>query len=233
MASRCQLSVPGGTVHVFSRTQLDALQSIVTDLGAATFPLFLRLGSTPRWRMQPITARTLLAEVEKFRRTLHLRLIPGMSFRDEAGAELGSMFIRADERPLIEAEKLSVAPTPEGIRLVLEGFPPPAGFRSRPGLPPMHYECYFSELRTSPEGWMGLRTPDMGGSGAPVPLPAIPLPPATKWDLSRVAGRPAVATVVYVEPPATEVYRDLLHALDTAGNESIRLKQPLEFRRDA
>jgi hypothetical protein len=153
--------------------------------------------------MQPITARNLLAEVEKFRRMLDLRLIPGVSFRDEQGAELGSMFMRADERPLVEADKLSVAPTPEGIRVVLGGFPPPAGFRSRPGLPPVHYECYFSELRTSQEGWVGLRTPDMGGSGAPVALPAIPLPPATQWDYSRVAGRPVVGSVVYVEPPAT------------------------------
>lgn len=232
MAPKCHLSVPGGTVHLVSRTQLEALQSIVTDLGAATFPLFLRLGSTPRWRMQPITARGLLAEVEKFKPGLRLRLIPGLSFRDDQGAELGSMFARADEKPLVQSEKLTLTPTPDGIRMILQGFPPPAGFRSQPGLPPLHYECYFSELRADNPGWAGIRTADMGGSGAPVALPAVPLPPATQWDYSRVAGRPAVASVIYVEPQAGEAYRDLLHAVDSACNESLRLKAPLEFRRD-
>ncbi|HWI62951.1 MAG TPA: hypothetical protein VNT75_13980 [Symbiobacteriaceae bacterium] len=232
MRSKCQLIVPGGTTHQLLRTHLDALQDIVTDLGASTFPLFLRLGSTPRWRMQPVTARTLLAEVEKFSRGLGLRLIPGLSFRDDQGLELGNMYARADGGELVQGDKISLSPTPEGVRVILEGFPPPAGFRSRPGLPPLHYECYFTELRATGQGWEGIRTADMGGTGSPVKLPALPLPPATQWDLSRVAGRPNIWKVVYVETPASEVFRDLLHAVDTACNESLRLKVPLEFRRE-
>lgn len=232
MPPKCQLSVPGGTAHTFSALQLEGLQFIVADLGAEGYPLFLRLGGTERWRMQPVTARALLREVEKFRRGLGLRLIPGLSFRDDQGEELGSMYARANDDPLGKNEKVSVTPTPSGIRLVAEGFPPPPGFRSRPGLPPLHYECYFAELRSEGQGWFGRRTAEMGGAETPVALPAVPLPPATQWDYSRVAGRPAIWSVVYVETPATEVFRDLLHALDTSCNESIRLKSPLEFRRD-
>jgi len=230
--TKCQLAVPGGTTHTVSRIQLEALQDIVTELGADTFPLFLRLGSTSRWRMQPVTARSLLAEVEKFSRGLGLRLIPGLSFRDADGAELGNMYARASSGPLVASDQVQLTPTPAGIQLVAQGFPPPPGFRSRPSLPPLHYECYFTEIRSTGQGWSGTRTPDMGGSGAPVALPAIPLPPATQWDHSRVAGRPGIWSVLYVETPASEVYRDLVHAVDTACNESLRLKVPLEFRRD-
>ncbi|HYF93195.1 MAG TPA: hypothetical protein VD969_13275 [Symbiobacteriaceae bacterium] len=232
MPPKCHLTVPGGSAHVLSRLQLEALQSIVADVGADTIPLFLRLGSTQRWRMQPVTARALLAEMERFSRGLGLRLVPGLSFRDDQGDELGNMYARAGDEPLVRSDKLALSPTPDGIRITLEGFPPPAGFRSRPSLPPLTYECYFSEIRTDGQGWSGVRTPDMGGSGVAVPLPVVPLPPATQWDYSRVAGRPAIWSVAYVETPASEVYRDLLHALDTGCNESIRLRAPLEFRRE-
>lgn len=232
MLTKCQLAVPGGTTHTVSRSHLEALQHIVAELGANTFPLFLRLGATARWRMQPVTARSLLAEVEKFSRGLGLRLIPGLSFRDADGAELGNLYARAGEGPLVAGDRVQVTPTPDGIQVVAQGFPPPPGFRSRPGLPPLHYECYFTEIRSDGQGWSGVRTTEMGGSGARVALPVIPLPPATQWDYSRVAGRPAIWSVVHVETPASEVYRDLLHAVHTACNESLRLKLPMEFRRD-
>jgi hypothetical protein len=180
--------------------------------------------------MQPVTARALLAEIEKFSRHLQVRLVPGLSFVDEQGEQLGYMYSRPSKGDLVPGEKASLTPTPEGIRVTVQGFPPPAGFRSRPGMPPLHYECYFRELRANGAGWHGFRTEAMGGSGTPITLPYLPLPPATQWDMSRVAGRPAVSALVYVETPASEVYRDVLHAFESACNESLRLKAPFEFR---
>jgi hypothetical protein len=128
--------VPGGTAHILSVTQLTALQAIVEDLGAEGYPLFLRLGGTPRARMQPVTARALLAEIEKFSGHLRGRLIPGLSFVDEQGEQLGYMYSRPSKGDLVQGEKVSLTPTPEGIRVTVQGFPPPPGFRSRPGMPP-------------------------------------------------------------------------------------------------
>jgi hypothetical protein len=73
----------------------------------------------------------------------------------------------------------------------------------------------------------------MGGSGAPVRLPDLPpLPPVTRWHYARVAGSPAVAVVQFTSTPAEEVFRDLLHALDAACVESLRLRRPLRIRTD-
>lgn len=226
----CQLSVQGGTTHMLPKTPLTALQSVVEDLGADTYPLFLRLGGAPITRMQPVTARALLREVEKFREELRWRLIPGVQFRDAAGAELGSMYTVPGSPVLMTAEDLTLSVTSEGIRLLMKAFPPPVGFRSRPGLPPLHYECFFQEIQVSGADYVGIRTADMGGGDKPVTLPPIPLPPVTRWDTARVAGKPAVASLLYVETPAPEVYRDLLHAFVSACEDSLRLKVPLVFR---
>lgn len=226
----CQLSVQGGTTHMLPKIPLTALQSVVEGLGADTYPLFLRLGGSPLTRMQPVTARALLREVEKFQEALRWRLIPGVQFRDAAGAELGSIYTKPESPVLTAADNLSLSVTSEGIRLLLKAFPPPVGFRSRPGLPPLHYECFFQEIRVKGADFVGVRTADMGGGEKPVALPPIPVPPVTRWDTSRVAGKPAVASLLYVETPAPEVYRDLLHAFVSACEESLRLKVPLVFR---
>lgn len=232
MRPKMQLSVQGGTSHALSPVQLGALQDIVGGLGADQFPLFLRLGGTERTRMQPVTARALLNEFERFAKPLGLFLVAGLAFYDATGAELGSLYSHTRNHTLSVGADTTLSPTPHGIRIVLKGFPPPTGFRSAPGLDRLHYECYFDELRFEGQAWLGLRTEEMGGSGAPVPLPALTLPPVTKWDVARVAGRPTIAKVMHVLTPGDQIYKDLIHAFVSACEESLRLKAPLEFRRD-
>ena len=66
MRQRLSLAVQGGTAHMVPIHRLQALQSLVGELGAEAFPLFLRLGAVRLAEFQPVTARTLLAEMEKF-----------------------------------------------------------------------------------------------------------------------------------------------------------------------
>ncbi|HYG58203.1 MAG TPA: hypothetical protein VD902_09110 [Symbiobacteriaceae bacterium] len=232
MRTKSQLAVQGGTAHALSGQQMAAFQRIIAELGADRFPLFLRLGATERLRVQPVTARSLLAELESFIPDLSEVDVPGLSFRDGSGAELGRMYSRGLSEALVRGSDAAYGPMPEGIRVVVKGFPPPPGFRSGPGLEPLHYECYFRELRVTTGDWQGVRTAEMGGSDMPVPLPQLPVPPVTQWDVARVAGRPAVAVIAFTRTPANEVYRDLIHAFTSACNESLRLKAPLEYRRD-
>lgn len=232
MRSLCQFSVRGGTTHVVSAVLLDALQEAVTDLGAEAYPLFLRMGGAPDFRLQPVQARMLLGEVERFSAALRMLLIPGIGLNDRDGAELGRMFRLREGQGLSQNEQLSLAATPEGIRIVASGFPPPVGFRSAAGLKPLHYECYFQELRFDGAAWQGIRTEEMGGGDRPVPLPNVPVPSVTRWDVARVAGKPAIASILYVETPAPEVFRDILHALTAACEESLRFRVPFVFHRD-
>jgi hypothetical protein len=210
---------------------LDALQALVAELGAVHFPLFLRLGSTALVRMQPVSARALLAEVDHFVRELEAEKVPGLTFLDNRGEVLGAMFGGAGIEYLAETDAAFLGVTPEGIRMVVHVFPPPAGFRSRPGLKPMHYECFFEQITCEGGAWFGRRASFMAGGDAPVALPEVPLPPVTRWDTARVAGRPAVAAVTFAERSAVEVFRDVIHAFRSACDESLRLKSTFEFRR--
>jgi len=232
MRSRCQVSVAGGNTHILAKDRLTALQSVVENLGAPDFPIFLRLGAVQRAALQPVTARALLAELELSARRMEGMLVPGVRFLNAAGEFLGALFMRPDGGELAASPDCSLAVTPRGIRIVVSAFPPPVGFRSDPGLERGRYACFFQRLSLAGGAWQGIRTEEMGGSGAPVALPKVPVPPATRWDLARVAGAADVTQVEYVETPVPEAFRDILHALESACADSLRLKRPLEIRFD-
>lgn len=232
MYPKIHITVPGANAHVLSLTELEALQAIVAELGAISYPLFLRVGAAKLSNLQPVTARAILAEIERALPHLTEELIPGVQFLGADGAELGAMFARAGETPLaVDATSLLDA-TPDGLRMVVNYLPPPAGFRSRPGLASGHYECFFKEIRLGTAGYEGIRTVAMGGADYPVTLPSVPLPPVTKWDHARVSGRPIVARLLFARRPATEAYQTLLHGLMSACNDAVRLKVPLQFRNE-
>jgi len=210
------------------RMQLEALQQIVAELGSVTYPLFLRLGGSPTTTLQPVVARVLLKEIEKFTAALADQLIAGVRFFDDEGVELGGLY--RSEMGASDTVRLEV--TSEGISVVLSQFPPPVGFRSRPGLKAGQYECLFERITYNGKEYLGSRTAAMGGSGAAVPLPSLPLLPVTKWDFARVSGKPAVWSIVWVRTPAPDAYRDVVHVLSSACDESLRLKAPLKFQRD-
>ncbi len=232
MRPTCQLSVPGSNAHSIQLHRLEALQALVAELGTVHFPLFLRLGAMPLLRVQPVTARALLAEVEAFLGRLGAWLAPGIRFWGPDGSELGVIYSRVDGKPLTEKNRVRLTVDETGIRVVVRQFPPPVGFRSAPDLPAGEFECYFTELTASAPGWLGRRSEVMTGAGSPVSLEYLPLPPVTRWDYSRVAGTPAIARVDHLLAPAPEVFRDILHALQTACTDSLRLKQPLQIRTD-
>lgn len=230
MRPSCHLAVTGANTHLIPRPHLEQLQALVTELGAARFPLFFRLGGQGLTRMQPITARSLLSEVEEFLARLADQTVPALLFADSQQRVLGGMLGRPDGARLAGSDLLAMAVTDEGIRLTLTQFPPPVGFRSGPGLKAGTYLCYFDQITRTPDGFAGLRTIAMGGSGAPVALPDLPLPPVTAWDFAAVAGKPSVAELRFMRMPVKDAYRDALHALVTATNDSIRLKVPLQIR---
>lgn len=233
MRSALTFAVHGGTTHTIPMDHVNSLQAVISEFGAETFPLFLRLGAVRALELQPVTARTLLAEVEKFLPLVSGRRIPGVSFQDAQGNELGTMYGGVIDRELAATEESRLSVTARGIRVLVRAFPPPVGFRSSPALESGWYECYFESLRHSPDGSTGRRTPAMGGSGAPVPLPGLPsLPAATRWDFARVAGKVAVAATEFTETTAEAVYRDLLHAVTSACTESLRTRRPLRIARD-
>lgn len=222
------LSVPGGNTHTVPHAQFEMLQALVAETNTTDYPTFLRLGNIPTVRMQPIGARGLLGEVDLFTSRLRESSVPGVRFLDGDGVELGAMYAR-NGNTSVAATNWTV--TPDGIKVVLNSLPPPVGFRSVPGLAAGEYQCFFSRLTFGQDECLGIRTAAMGGSGAPVILPALPVPPVTRWDLARVAGRPDVTTAEWVETPVPEVYRDILHAFVSACHEALRLRQPLSIRR--
>lgn len=220
-------AVEGGYPRTAPRHLIRALQTTVEAFGAEGYPLFLRLGGHGQARLMPVTARALLAESERFAGVLESVTTPGIGFLDLAGTELGRVYARADGRTLARSGHLLLSVTDQGLRLVTTEFPPPAGFRSGKNCASGEYECFFVSFQATESGWTGRRTSAMRGSGAPVLLAALPVPNVTHWDQSRVAGRPEVARLEFLETPAPEAFRDVIHALQSACMDSIRLKQPL------
>lgn len=230
LEERLHLSVPGGGAHTLSLHAVASMQEAVAELGAETSPLLLRLGGGAGLLLQPVTARALLGELERAVPLLALQQIPGLRFEGEGGSELGGLYVRRGGRPLGAADDVELSVSAEGIRVLMRRVPPPIGFRSAPGLRAGLYVCHFDSLVPQEAGWLGYRTAAMGGSGSPVPLPALPLPPVTRWDFARVAGRPVISRVVFHVSTAAEVYRQVIHAIDSACHDSIRLKAPLQVR---
>lgn len=232
MASAFTLAVQGGTIHTVPLAHLGRMQDLVSDLGVAAYPLFLRLGAVRHTEMQPVTVLALLTEVERFTPLIADRLVAGVTFYDEQGQALGQISGGVTELALAQSKEGALSVTPQGIRVLIDQFPPPVGFRSGPGLESGWFECYFSSLQLTPEGTLGTRMAAMGGSGTPVRLPSLPpLPPATKWHQSRVSSGVPVASVAFTPTPATEAFRDILHAVTAACTESLRLKRPLRLDR--
>lgn len=207
-----------------------ALQELVTSVGAESCPQFLRLGSIRNATFQPVGARALLREIEIFGPKLAGFLIPGIQILGMDGAELGTVFPNGDGAPAGANASLSLWAASGGVRLISSALPPPVGFRAHPGLPQGQHECYFSRLERTVDGWRGFRAPGMGGSGAPVPLPAVPVPPPTRWDISHTAGKPEIGALTYVEIPAPQVFAGVIHMFEAACLESLRLKEPLSVR---
>lgn len=227
------LAVMGGTMHTLPLYRLHRMQAFISELGAETYPLFLRLGAVRSVELHPVVARSLLAEVEKFLPLIGGRRVPGILFYDAQGHGVGGLYGGVNDAVVAEDDNSRLSITAEGIRVMVRQFPPPVGFRSGPALESGWFECYFESLRFAEKEASGRRTPAMGGSGAPVPLGHLaPLPPATRWDFARTAGITVVRAAEFTETPAEEAYKDLLHAITAACNESLRLRRPLRVERD-
>lgn len=223
-----RFTVPEGGGRLVPKDHLARLQALVTEFGEGQYPLLLRLGDQRCTELQPVGARALLAEVGRFEPRLEGVNLPGIAFYDEAGRTLGGVFGGPREYTLCETEESRIDISPGGIRVLVRELPPPVGFRSRPSLERGWFECYFSSLRHAGTESTGLRTEAMGGSGRPVQLPHLPpLPPATRWHWAHVSGQAVVASSQYIETPAREAFRDLLHALTAACSDSLRLRRPL------
>lgn len=230
MRQRFLLMVPGGSTHSVSLVRLESLQRIAADAGADRFALFLRISRVRSLTLQPVTARMLLAEAEGLVPELEGLVVPGIRVRGAGDQELGIILALADNGEIAGGSTLRMYATLDGIRLVVKAVPPPVGFRSEPGLATGEYVCYFRTLVAGAEGWQGYRTEAMGGSGAPVALPEVPVPPPVRWDSAKEAGAPVVAALEPIAVPAAEVYRDILHAFISASTESLRLKRPLTLQ---
>lgn len=230
MFDKLRFFVSGGTEHLIPLTHLTRLQEAVEFIGAEAFPLFMRLGAVDAMQLQPVRAGVLLDETERIGRQIAKQQVPTLAFRSASGAALGAFFGGQEETTVAHSENALVSVTPRGIRIALRQFPPPVGFRSVPGLERGWFACFFAALQFTVDGVQGLRTPEMGGSGAPVILPELPpLPPVTRWHQAFVAGRPDVAEARFTFTPAAEVFRDVLHALTAATQEALRLRRPLQI----
>lgn len=232
MFDRLRLFVSGGTEHLIPLAQVTRLQEAIAAAGAEEFPLLMRLGAADLTRLQPVRAGVLLDETGRMAQRIAGHRLPTLTFRSAAEAVLGALFGGEGETEIARSDLARISLTPGGIRIAVRQFPPPVGFRSTPDLERGWFACFFSALRFTPDGVQGLRTPEMGGSGAPVDLPALPaLPPITRWHRAFVAGRPEVAEAQFAFTPAPDVFRDLLHALTAASQEALRLRRPLQMER--
>jgi hypothetical protein len=202
------------------------MQAVVGDVGADKAPLFLRMGRAGGSRHQPVGISILLKELPHIHELLGYFLVTGAEFYAASGELLGAAWGFGDGL-IAGADGPTLHATPDGLALTVAALPPPVGFRSEAGLAPGHFRCYFREIQITPGGWQGLRTEAMGGSGQPVNVPSLPLPPVTRWDTSRIAGSPQVGSICFIERPALEVFADELHALTAAATECLRLKRPL------
>jgi hypothetical protein len=228
----CELSVQGGTTHTLPLLSVEGLQRFVHDFGGGQSPLFLRLGGRYDSTMQPVTSRALLAEIERFLPMLADILVPTMVFQDVGEQELGTFYDLEGGTIAAESDAISLGLQAGGLFIRTNQLPPPAGFRSRPGLKAGLYESSFSRIWRTGDGFAGERTAEMPGGAVPVALPDLPLPSVTRWHFARTAGTPTVQQLHYREVGATLVFADLLHALISACNESIRLKNPLRIRKE-
>lgn len=230
MGPTYQIQIEGGNRHFVLKHQLEALQRIVSGLGADAYPLFLRLGSAPLIRMHPVTVRALLAEIEHFTQPLGDLTVPTLLFLDEQDLAMGGIYAYEDPTALPESATMMLVPTSEGIRIIMRQVPPPVGFRSSPGLKSGTYECYFASVRLQGEGYSGVRTAAMGGSNAPVALPGLTLPPVTRWDFARVSGAPTIHAIRCQQQPAPDVFKDVLHTVTSSCEEALRLRTALSIR---
>jgi len=227
----CHFAVHGSNDYVVPLNHLELLQHIVAETGTTLFPLLLRLGGKYPVRMQPVVARALLAEWEIAQANLVNSRICALYFRDANGSKLGGFF-PTDNSPTFGTAERLVQSTAEGVRVSVRQLPPPIGFRSGPRMGRGWYECYFRRLERQGENWIGYRTAEMGGSGEPVTVKLPPVPPVTRWDFARTAGTPEVTTIEGTSTPVLELLSNVVHALETSCNDSLRLKRPLHFHVD-
>jgi len=230
----CHLTVEGADPRHLALDRLEALEELVRDLGAEAYPFFLRIAASLRGSLQPVACRSLLQELLSLTERMQAITVPCLLFRGRDGALLGGMYAPPSRSPQVVAPRgvIRIFPTPDGIRAVAAQLPPPVGFRSTEGLASGHYECYVERIERRDDGYLGWRTKAMGGSGAPVALPGLHLPPVTQWDFAHVHGKPAVARVDLATIPFAEAFADVLHGLRSACEDSLRLKMPLEYYRD-
>lgn len=227
------LTVKGANPHHLAVHRLEALQELVAELGAEAFPLFLKLAAGARRSFQPVVCSALLSEVNAFTARLQQNTVPCLYFRDRQGWLMGGLYAPpAQQRPKAERGVILLEPTEEGIRAEAAVFPPPVGFRSRAGLPSGHYECFFQRIEWQGGRPLGWRTPAMRGSGAPVPLVELRLPPVTQWDFAHVSGKPPVALVEVAMVPVPAAFQEILHGVRSACEDSLRLQEPMELYRD-
>ncbi len=225
----CHFTVQGSNDYFVPLGHLKLLQHFVAETGTTLFPLLLRLGGKYPIRMQPVVARALLAEWELAQPNLVGAEIFGLRFLDANTSELGGFF-PGDGSPTFGTPTNIVESTPDGIRVRLTQFPPPVGFRSGPGTDRGWYECYFNRLERLGDGWIGYRTTEMGGSGQAVPVELPPIPPVTRWDFAKTAGSPVITTIERMQAPVLDRLSHVIHALETACNDSLRYKRPLHVR---
>jgi len=227
------LTVKGANPHHLAAHRVEALHELVAELGAEAFPLFLKLSTGARRSFQPVVCGALLTEVNTFAVRLQENTVPCLYFRDKNGTLMGGVYaLPAQRRPRALRGEIVLEPTEEGIRAEAALFPPPVGFRSRTGLPSGHYECFFARIEWQGGRPVGWRIPAMGGSGAPVPLAELRLPPATRWDFAHVSGRPPVASIELAMVPVPAAFEEVLHGIRSACEDSLRLQEPLELYPD-
>lgn len=229
MRRTCTLAVPGGNTYLILASHLEALQHQGAALGNTLVPILLRLGMPGAVTLQPVTARHLLAEIDGLVERAEDQHFPAVHFLNREQSRLGELTAWVEEPAICEDETTRLFIGESAIRVVVRGFPPPVGFRTGLGLVSGEHECYFTQIRRHGEGWVGERTAQMGGTGAPVPLSLPPLPPPSRWDFAKVASGEGVWAVRHVLTPVPVALADLIHAVRSACTESLRLRHPLRI----
>lgn len=229
MRRTCTLTVPGGNTYLILGSHLEALQHQGASLGNTLVPILLRLGMPGTVTLQPVTARQLLAEIDGLAERSRNDHFPAVQFLDHQQTRLGEMVAWTAETTICNDKTTRLLISEQGIRVIVQDFPPPVGFRTGPGLARGEHECYFTQLRRQGDGWLGERTGEMGGTGAPVPLTLPPLPPPSRWDFARVVTGEVLWSIRHVPSPVPEALSDLIHAMGSACTDSLRLRHPLRI----